>query len=75
MNRFADAYGQALFPRRYAAGDSTRPGALAGDGVDIAIGAGVYRLVSAVEDLLAALRQWRSKAGNPRRAPTPVGCG
>jgi hypothetical protein len=82
MNRFADAYGRALFPDRYASRNGGaraadgQPGTLASDGLDIAIGAGVYRLVSAVEGLVAALRQRpRPSKAAAQRAPTPVGCG
>jgi hypothetical protein len=87
MNRFADAYGRALFPNRYRPGNGTTGGpraAIRCDGLDIAIGAGVYRLVNAVEALVEALVEVVRQRARPgrgtaaaRHTPTarPVGCG
>ena len=88
MERFASAYGRALFPGRYESRDgvisdgrpagSGQPMTLVPGGLELAMGAGIYRAVGAVEGLLAGLRQraagWRTK---PERRPgtTPVGCG
>lgn len=83
MNRFADAYGRALFPNRYQPGNGPTggpPAAIPSDGLDVAIGAGVYRLVNAVEALLEVVRQ-RARPGRGTAAaphtPTarPVACG
>lgn len=88
MERFASAYGRALFPRRYACRDgmttdgrptdSGQPMALAPGGLELAMSAGIYRMVGAVEDLLVGLRQWAAgwRARHERRpSATPVGCG
>jgi hypothetical protein len=87
MNRFADAYGRALFPNRYARRSGTtggarassgQPAAIPSDGLDLAIGAGVYRLVNAVEALVDVLRQRaRPSTAAAQHVPTanPVGCG
>jgi hypothetical protein len=88
MERFASAYGRALFPGRYASRDgmitdgrptgSGQPMTLVPGGLELAMGAGIYRVVGAVEELLDGLRQraagWRAK---PERGlgTTPVGCG
>jgi hypothetical protein len=84
MQRFARAYARALFPRGAQVGagrtpeDDGRSVALTADGLDLAIGGSVYRLVRAVEGLLDRLRQ------RPRHAPDSavgiptarrVGCG
>ena len=84
MQRFARAYARALFPRGAQVGadrapENAAPGVkLTADGLDLAIGAGIYRLVCAVEGLLDRLRH------RPQRAPdsalgmpttTRVGCG
>lgn len=88
MERFASAYGRALFPARYGSrsgvstdgrtADSSQPRALAPGSLELAMGAGIYHAVVAVEGWLDGLRRqlaaWRSK---PQRGPgaTPVGCG
>ena len=75
MNRFTDAYERALFPlhRRSASGQGAGPSEL-----DVAVGAGWYRLVCAVEALLEALgafaRRLRARP-QPRANARPVGCG
>ena len=88
MERFASAYGRALFPARYGprAGISTdgrsatsgRPQALAPGGLELAMGAGIYHGVVAIEGLLAGLRRqlaaWRARPERGSGA-TPVGCG
>ena len=78
MNRFADAYERALLPmRRRDAGEWDG----VPDALDVAVGAGWYRLVCAVEALIeslsAAARHLRSRP-EPRRSgsgPAPIGCG
>lgn len=88
MERFASAYGRALFPRRFgpygedgSGTDSSgrdRPMELAPGGVEIAMGAGIYRTVCALERLIdrsrLLLAEWRAR---PMRAAgnTPVSCG
>ena len=88
MERFASAYGRALFPARYGprAGMNTdgRPAtsgqsqALAPGGLELAMGAGIYHAVVSVEGWLDGLRQrlaaWRARLERRSRA-TPVGCG
>ncbi len=88
MERFASAYGRALFPRRYESRDgmiadgrpagSGQPMSLAPGGLELAMGAGIYRVVCAVEGLLAGLRQraagWRATPER-RSGATPAGCG
>ncbi len=88
MERFASAYGRALNPRRYGPRDrmntdggptgSGQPMALAPGGLELAMGAGIYHVVVAVEGLLDGLRQrlaaWRAKPAR-RSSTTPVGCG
>ncbi len=88
MERFASAYGRALYPRRYGPGDgmntdggpggSGQPMALAPGGLELAMGAGVYHVVAAVEGWLDGLRQrlaeWRARPER-RSSATPVGCG
>ncbi len=88
MERFASAYGRALFPRRYAPrdgmitdgrpADSEQPMALAPGGLELAMGAGIYRVLGAVEELLDGLRQraagWRARRER-RPGATPVACG
>jgi hypothetical protein len=88
MERFASAYGRALFPRRYgsrgdalargsSAGSEERVGLAPGE-LEIAMGAGIYAVVVAVEELLDSLRKlpvgwsWRPAPGS---GTTPVGCG
>ncbi len=88
MQRFASAYGRALFPRRYASrdgmltdgrpADSEQPMALAPGGLELAMGAGIYRVVGAVEGLLDGLRQRAGgRTARRKRRPdaAPVGCG
>ncbi len=88
MERFAAAYGRALFPNRYGLrNDSAAPGTgvdggphmtLPPAGLDLAIGAGVYRLVYAVEALLGGLRRRTRRVGAATTRPptaTPLGCG
>ena len=88
MERFASAYGRALLPRRYGPRDglngdgeaagSGQPMALAPGGLELAMGAGIYRLVAAVEVLLDGLRQRAAGCrAMPKRGPdaAPVGCG
>ena len=88
MERFASAYGRALFPARYGSrsgvstngetADSSQPRALAPGSLELAMGAGIYHAVVAVEGWLEGLRRqlaaWRSR---PQRGSgaTPVGCG
>ncbi len=88
MERFASAYGRALFPARYGprTGMNTdgRPAtsgqsqALAPGSLELAMGAGIYHAVVAVEGWLDGLRRqlaaWRPR---PQRGSgaTPVGCG
>jgi hypothetical protein len=52
--------------------------ALAPGGLELAMGAGIYHVVVAVEGLLAGLRQrlalWRARPAR-RSSTTPVGCG
>ncbi len=88
MERFASAYGRALFPARYGSrsgvstngetADSSQPRALAPGSLELAMGAGIYQVVVAVEGLLAGLRQrlalWRARPAR-RSSTTPVGCG
>ncbi len=88
MERFVSAYGRALFPQRYGSRDgvdtdgrpagSGQPTALAPGGLELAMGAGIYHVVVAVEGLLAGLRQrlalWRARPAR-RSSTTPVGCG
>ncbi len=88
MERFASAYGRALYPRRYGPRDgmntdggptgSGQPMALASGGLELAMSAGIYQVVVAVEGLLDGLRQrlaeWRARPERRSRA-TPVGCG
>jgi hypothetical protein len=88
MERFASAYGRVLFPGRYQSrdgvisdgrpADSVQPMSLAPGGVELAMGAGIYHMVGAVEGLLDGLRQraagWRAKSERSPSA-TPVGCG
>jgi len=88
MERFASAYGRALLPRRLAPregvngdrgpADNRQPMALVPGDLELAAGAGIYRVVAAVETLLDAVRQRaaRRRAG-PEHRPrtTPVGCG
>ena len=88
MERFASAYGRALFPGRYASradlladsrpADRAQPMALAPGGLELTMGAGIYRVVGAVEQLLDGLRQraagWRARRAH-RPGATPVGCG
>jgi hypothetical protein len=77
MERFASAYGRALFPGRYGSRDK-QPMGLEPGGIEIAMGAGIYRAVVRMERLLDGLRQraaeWRAKPAPGPRA-TPVGCG
>ncbi len=88
MERFAAAYGRALFPNRYAVRDDSAAGSPTADGeqrltlppagLDLAIGAGVYRLVCAVEALLGGLRRRTRRVGAATTRPptaTPLGCG
>ncbi len=83
MERFASAYGRALHPRRYGPRDGMntdggQPMALAPGSLELAMGAGIYHVVVAVEGWLDGLRRrlapWRVR---PERGPsaTPVGCG
>jgi hypothetical protein len=83
MERFASAYGRALYPRRYGPGDGMnsdgrQPMALAPGGLELAMGAGIYHAVVAAEGWLDGLRQrlaaWRARP-KPRPSATPVGCG
>ena len=83
MERFASAYGRALHPRRYGPRDGMntdggQPMALAPGSLELAMGAGIYHVVVAVEGLLAGLRQrlalWRARPAR-RSSTTPVGCG
>ena len=88
MERFASAYGRALFPRRYASREGVitdgrpiergQPMALAPGDLELDMGAGIYRVVTAVEGLLDGLRQraarWRTPAQR-RPSTTPVACG
>lgn len=88
MERFVSAYGRALFPQRYGSRDgvdtdgrpagSGQPMALAPGGLELAMGAGIYRVVAAVEGLLDGLQQraarWRRPAQR-RPSTTPVACG
>ena len=87
MERFASSYARALFPRRYGARDglitdgrpagSGQPMALAPGGLELAMSAGIYRVVIAVEGLLDGLRQraagWRARRAR-RPGAMPVGC-
>ncbi len=88
MERFASAYGRALLPRRYGPRDgidtaggptaSGQPMAFAPGGLELAMGAGIYHMVIAVEGWLDGLRQrltaWRARPERKSNA-TPVGCG
>ena len=88
MKLFASAYGRALFPDRFGPrGGAITDGRSAGrdqtmelapGGLEIAMGAGIYRVVCALEELLDGLRQrqaeWRAKPGR-RSGSSPVGCG
>ena len=88
MQRFASAYGRALFPRRFGphGGDSSdagspgerRPMELAPGGMEIAMSAGIYRAVVAVEARLdrsrLLLAEWRARPVR-RAGNTPVNCG
>lgn len=67
MNRFARAYERALFPRRPLDGGG-RGGAP--DAFDLAVGAGWYRLVCALEALVDSVR----RAGVRRAARAQRGC-
>jgi len=88
MERFASAYGRALFPRRYASrdsmftdgkpADSEQPMALAPGGLELAMGTGIYRVVVAAEGLLDGLRQRADeRRARRKRRPgaAPLGCG
>lgn len=59
-------------------GGSGQPMALVPGDLELAMGAGIYRVVGAVESLLDGVRQraarWRARPA-PRRRATPVGCG
>ncbi len=88
MERFASAYGRALYPRRYGPrggmnaaggpGGSGPPMALAPGGLELTVSAGIYQVVVAVEGWLDGLRQrlaeWRARPER-RSSATPVGCG
>ncbi|MDX1432760.1 MAG: hypothetical protein R3286_09965 [Gammaproteobacteria bacterium] len=75
MKRFADAYERALFPLRGRRADGQGMGP---SELDIAVGAGWYRLVCAVEALVDALsataRRLRARPQAPSAA-RPLGCG
>ncbi len=88
MQRFASAYGRALFPDRFephggdgsGAGPTGRnqPMALAPGGAEIAMGAGIYQAVRTLEALFdrsrLLLAKWRTRP--PRLVGnTPVSCG
>ena len=88
MERFVSAYGRALYPRRYGPrdgmntdgrpGGSGQPMALAPGSLELAMGAGVYHVVVAVEEWLDGLRVWLAEwRARRRRRPgtTPVSCG
>lgn len=86
MERFASAYGRALFPRRYhSAGDGADhdasaggepAGALAPDALELSMSAAIYRAVLGVERLLEGLRQRSARRRAPARPQaTPIGCG
>ena len=88
MERFVSAYARALFPQRYGSRDgvdtdgrpagSGQPMALAPGGLELAMGAGIYHVVVAVEGWLDGLRRWLAAWwARPERKPsaTPVGCG
>ena len=75
MNRFAQAYEHALLPlrRRDAGSGDAGP-----DPIDIAVGAGWYRLVCAVETLIDRLSALARRAAERPRAGSraqPIGCG
>ncbi len=88
MERFASAYGRALFPRRFGPRSGDRSGAgatgrdqpmeLAPGGVEIAMGAGIYRAVGTLERLFdrsrLVLAEWRARPARPT-GNTPVSCG
>ena len=88
MEHFTSAYGRALFPRRFElpGGDGSgtgtagrgQPMVLAPGGVEIAMGAGIYRAVCALEALFDRARRlvagWRARAPHPA-GNTPVSCG
>ena len=75
MNRFTDAYERALLPLR--ARDAAGRNAGLSE-IDVAVGAGWYRLVCVLEALVdglgAALRRPRTRPA-PRADARPVGCG
>lgn len=87
MESFSSAYARALFPRRYGprpgagmdghAGTGPQPMALAPGGLEISLGAAIYRVVVAVERLMEAARRlapgWKARAAS-RPGATPVGC-
>ncbi len=83
MERFASAYGRALYPRRYGPRDGMNtdggePMALPPGSLELAVGAGIYHMVVAVEGWLDGLRQrlaaWRARPAR-RSSATPLGCG
>ena len=87
MERFAAAYGRALFPSRYGPAKGARATASRNDdenamtlhpgALELDMGAGIYRLVCAAEGLVGALRRrLGARAGSERRATAArLGCG
>ena len=86
MERFASAYGRALFPRAYRArgGAPTRDASAGGESagaltpgvLELSMSALIYRAVLGVERLVEGLRQLPARRRAPARPrATPIGCG
>lgn len=81
MKHLASAYGRALFPRRYGAGDGDAPMALPPDGLDLDLAAALYRLTGHLEHLVDRLVNgpgWRTtpgRRGARRSGRRTVECG